>query len=543
MINNNSKNRMRATDVLTDLSAAKLAQIIKNKEISVEEVIEAHIKRIEEVDNHLNAVVIPLFDEARAQAKEADMAIRENQKIGPLHGVPITIKALFEVTGTEVNLGVPNQQGRLSTDEGPLVSRLREAGAIILGKTNIMMTLSGWETDNPIYGPTLNPWNLKRSPGGSSGGESAIIAARGSPWGLASDFGGSIRIPAHFCGLHGFKPTSGRLTNTDVPAHLFSSGQNVIIPQPGPIARTVADLKLMMKILTDLPYARTADLVPPIPWADPDEVLVENLTIGVYDESEAFPVSPSIKRAINEAAHVLQEKGATIKQISSPIRTKESMLLFLEINASCGDESIPRTLAGSKPNHLLKGLLNAIKIPDRLRPIITWVMAKRGQKHLANLIRVMRTRSSEEYVKVIERVNNYREGFLQMIEKDGIDVILCPPSALVAPHHGATEHLLPIPFSYAIQYNLLGMPAGVVSITCVKEDEQTSEIHSQSRDLVHKTAMEVENGSTGLPVGVQVVSHHWRDDIVLKVMETLEEIFVKKTDYPMNLSTIKMVKK
>lgn len=522
------------TESLTDLSATKLAQIIKNKEFSVEEVIEAHIKRIEKVDKQLNAVVIPLFDEARAQAKEADKAIRENQKLGPLHGVPITIKAQFEVAGTEVNLGVPNQQGRISKDDGPLISRLRKAGAIILGKTNVMMTLSGWETDNPIYGLTKNPWNLKRSPGGSSGGESAIIAARGSPWGLAGDFGGSIRVPAHFCGLHGFKPTSGRLTNTDIPAHLFSSGQNVIIPQPGPIARTVVDLKLMMRILTDPPYERTADLVPPVPWTNPNEVVVENLNVGVYYESDVFPVSLSIKRAINEATSALQEKGATIKQISSPIMTKESMQLFLEINASCGNESIPRILAGNKPNDLVKGLVKASQIPNRIRPAIAWLMARQGQKHLADLIRVMRTRSSEEYVKTIERVNNYREGFLQMMEKEGIDVILCPPSALVAPHHGATEHLLPLPFSYAIQYNLLGMPAGVVSITCVKEDEETSEIHSQSSDLVHKTAMDVEKESIGLPVGVQIVAHHWRDDIVLKVMETLEEIFRENPDYPMN---------
>lgn len=526
------------SDSFINLSATELIQIINNKEATVEEIVEAHITRIIEVNKQLNAVVIPLFDEARTQAKEADKAIRENQTLGALHGVPITIKAQFDVIGTEVNIGVPNQKGRIAEFDGPLVARLRKAGAIILGKTNIMMTLSGWETDNPIYGQTKNPWNIDRTPGGSSGGESAIIAARGSPWGLAGDFGGSIRIPAHFCGLHGFKPTSGRLTNTDVPPHLFSSGQNVIIPQSGPIARTVDDLELMMKILTDPPYERTADLVPPIKWIDPNEVNLQDLTIGYYTESEIFPVSKAIQRAIQEAAAALKELGATVKPISFPIKTEKSLKLFLEINGSCGDESIPRALAGSKPNHLIEGLTKAGKIPNRIRPIVSWIMAKRGQKHMANVIRALGTRSSEEYVKTIESINIYREEFLQMMEKDGIDVILCPPCAIVAPHHGETVNLLPIPFSYSIQYNVLGMPAGVVSITSVKEDEQTSQLHNGNQDLVHKTTIEVEKGSAGLPVGVQVVAHHWQDHKVLKVMNELEEAFKDKSDYPLNQSLL-----
>jgi Asp-tRNA(Asn)/Glu-tRNA(Gln) amidotransferase A subunit family amidase len=133
---------------ITSLTASEIAQRIKERELSAQQVVEAHIQRIEAVDKKINAVIITRFDEARAEAKEADEAIREGKPLGPLHGVPITIKEQFDVEGLETNVGVPNQTGRIAERDGPLVSRLRKAGAIILGKTNVMMTLAGWESDN-----------------------------------------------------------------------------------------------------------------------------------------------------------------------------------------------------------------------------------------------------------------------------------------------------------------------------------------------------------------------------------------------------------
>ncbi|MHA2313423.1 MAG: amidase, partial [Candidatus Thorarchaeota archaeon] len=182
---------------ITRLTASEIANRIEKRELSAQEVVGAFIHRIESIDKKLNAVIITRFDEARAEAKEADEALREGKPVGPMHGVPITIKEQFDIEGLETTVGVPNQTGRTAESDGPLVNRLRKAGAIIIGKTNVMMTLAGWESDNPVYGRSNNPWDLSRTPGGSSGGESAIIAAQGSPMGLAGDLGGSIRIPAH----------------------------------------------------------------------------------------------------------------------------------------------------------------------------------------------------------------------------------------------------------------------------------------------------------------------------------------------------------
>jgi len=172
---------------LTDLSATELAEGIQKGAFSSAEVVEAHIRRIEAINSNINAVVIPLFDQARREAKIADEALRRGEPIGPLHGVPITIKEQYRVAGTQTTLGATNKIGNVYHDEGPLVTKLREAGAIILGKTNIIQTLAGMESDNRVYGRTQNPHNLDRSSGGSSGGEASVITAGGSPLGLAGD--------------------------------------------------------------------------------------------------------------------------------------------------------------------------------------------------------------------------------------------------------------------------------------------------------------------------------------------------------------------
>jgi len=292
----------KVENALTDLSATELAKRIRTGKISARETVEAYIHRIEQVNPSLNAVVIPLFEEVLEQAKAADEALAHKEPIGPLHGVPITIKEQFHVAGTQTTLGLKNQVGRISSKDGPLVAKIRKAGAIILGKTNIFHMLLSYESDNPVYGRTNNPWNLERTPGGSSGGEAAIIAAGGSSFGLGGDIAGSIRVPAHFCGIHGLKPTSGRLTNDDSPAHLLATGQGAIVAQSGPLARTVDDLSLVMQVLTTPTMERTTDLIPPIPWPDSSNVSIAGLRIGMYTDDGYFPAAPAIRRAVSSVS-------------------------------------------------------------------------------------------------------------------------------------------------------------------------------------------------------------------------------------------------
>jgi fatty acid amide hydrolase len=289
----------------------------------------------------------------------------------------------------------------------------------------------------------------------------------------------------------------------------------------------------MMKILSNSPMDRTPDLVPPVPWPDIDKVQIEGLNVGMYTDDGVFPVSPAIRRAVEETAAVLKDYGAVIKPFDPP-DVKESYLLFFAIFGSGANESLPRTLAGSPPNDLAKDFVRGLRLPGPLRRLVVWNMRRTGQKRMAEIVRALRPCSAEEYWKLVEQRNIFREKFLQALDSESIDAIICPPYASVAPPHGFTPRLSPAAGSYSNLYNLLGMPSGVVPVTVVGELEETDGNREGSRDPTDIAAEEVEKGSTGMPVGVQIVSRHWREDIVLKLMETLEEHFKKTDTYPLS---------
>jgi len=513
---------------ITTLSAVELAAGVREGRFSVREVVDAHIRRIEQVNGDLNAVIIPLFDQARAAAAEADARQARGEPLGRLHGVPVTIKEQYRVAGTQVTLGALNKVGNIYDDEGPLVTKLREEGAIILGKTNIIQTLSNFESDNRVYGRSNNPWNLDRTPGGSSGGEGAIIAAGGSPLGLAGDYGGSTRIPAHFCGVQGFKPTSWRLSNADFPPDLLAGGQEAVIPQPGPIARTVADLALAMEVFAETSQGTTPDMVPPVPWPDPAEVDVGNLHIGYYTDNGYFPASPALRRAVMEAADALEAKGATIAPFTPP-DTAETVRIFLgSVSAGSGDD-FKQLLGDEKPIPQMKEMLRSLSTPPWVLRFLPRIMRARGQNFAAHMIECTGTRSAEAYWEIVEARTVYRAQFVRSLEEGGFDAILCPPFALPAITHGSSRDLFPA-MTYGLPYNVIGAPAGVVAATRVRPGEESD--RPVGRDRVEIAAQQVEQGSAGLPVGVQVVARHWREDIALAVMAALEAHFRTQPDYP-----------
>lgn len=515
---------------ITDLDAVTIAARTRSGELSAQEVVDAHIRRIEQVDARLNAVVIRRFDEARMEARAADERRARGDPLGPLHGVPVTIKEQYSVAGTQTTLGASSRIGYVQRDEGPLVTALRGAGAVILGKTNILQTLAGWESDNPVYGRTVNPWNPDRTPGGSSGGEAAIIAARGSALGLAGDFGGSIRVPAHFCGVHGLKPTSGRLTNDDFTPGLLGNGQELFIPQPGPIGRSVADLRLAMAVLARTSEAFTTDCVPPVPWPETERMTVSGMRIGYYEENGLFPVAPAIRRAVVEAVAALKAQGAVVTPVVPP-DAAEAMRLFLGAVSAGGGGDYRRLLDGEKPVPQVAGLLQGLSSRPRLvDSILQKVLNARGQRQFARMMGWTGPRSTEAYWKLVEDRNGFRVRFHRALDEGGLDAIVCPPVALPALTHGSNGDLFPA-FSDAYTYNVLGVPAGVVAATRVRADEESDRV--VSTDNADITAQTVERGSVGLPVGVQVVARHWREDVVLAVMAALEAAFASRPDYPL----------
>lgn len=511
---------------LTKLTASELARRIAANEVSSREVVEAHIQRIEAVNPRLNAVCVPRFAEAREEADAADKRQASSEPLGPLHGVPITVKECFHLTGTAASIGVERFTQERHTRDALMVARLRAAGAIVLGKTNIPQLMIMHETDNPVFGRTNNPWDLSRGPGGSSGGEAAIIAAHGSPLGLGNDLGGSIRVPAHFCGIHGIKPTTGRLSNDGTRAGW--NGMEAIGNKPGPLARSVEDLELAMKILAAPGQNAHDHVVPPVPWRDPREVRIDRLRIGFWKDDGFCAAAPALRRAVDEAIAALLALGVEVEEYSPP-DIKEAMRQYFAIVSADGAADSRRLLGKGARDWRVGRLMMLGRIPGFLRGGISGAMSLVGHRNLAWLIGNTGAISADVYWQLTKQRERYTASFMEQLRTRQLDAVICPPFALPALKHGATDYLVTAA-SYAMLFNLLNIPAGVVSTTRVAAGEESD--RARTSDMTDRRAVEVEEGSAGLPIGVQVAAPHWREDIVLAVMRALEAHFTRSPNFP-----------
>jgi fatty acid amide hydrolase len=512
--------------VIRRLGAADLARRIAAGELSSREAVEAFAKRIAAVNGRINAIVVSRLDEARREAEAADSARAAGGPLGPLLGVPITVKECFHLAGTPATIGLSARARELAEADGWPVARLRQAGAIVLGKTNVPQLMLNHETDNPHYGRTNNPWDIGRTPGGSTGGEAALIAAGGSPLGLGSDLGGSIRIPAHFCGIHGLKPTSHRLPKSGSSSSM--RGLGTIDFQFGPLARRVEDLSLAMRVLAEAPPPAAGPEVPPLGWNDPGEIDVSRLRFGYWTDDGWFAAAPAAARAVEEAAQALRERGGHVERFDPP-DAREGMRLYFALMSADGTADMRRLVRGSKVDWRNRRLMLYGLIPRFLRPLVSSVLHMCGQRRLGEFSACTGALSADQFWQATFRRTHYVRAFVAAMADRRLDAFLCPPHALPALRHGQGIDLLQAA-SYAMLPNLLGLPAGVVAATRVRPGEESN--RSPGRDLVELAAQRVEKGSAGLPIGVQVCALPWREDVVLAAMGALEEHFAAQPDYP-----------
>jgi amidase len=329
------------------LGAAELARRIKAGAITSRELVDACLARIAKFNPDINAVVVLRAEEARARAGEADRAHREGVSWGPLHGVPITVKECFDWAGTPSTFGYPERREHRAAEDAVALSRLIGAGAIVLGKTNVPKDLSDWQSFNALYGDTRNPWNLERSPGGSSGGSAAALAAGFSAMDIGSDIGGSIRMPAHFCGVYGHRPTFGLVP---VRGHAMAPGLPPDdINAVGPLARSAEDLELGLRLMAgpEGPAARAWRLELPAPRS----AKLADLRVALISDDAQFPVDTDTRRTVQEVAGVLRGAGAKVTlDPKLPVPSREYYELYIALlRASTSYRRSPAEIAALRP--------------------------------------------------------------------------------------------------------------------------------------------------------------------------------------------------
>jgi amidase len=380
--------------------AVALSRMIRQRELSSVEVVEGFLERIQAVNRSINAVVVLAQERAMTEARAADASLTAGRFLGPLHGVPFTVKDVFDTAGLETSVGIPERVGLVPTHDAAVVARMRGAGGILLGKTNAPPGGAGGVTDNSVYGRTNNPYARERSPGGSSGGEAALQGAGGSPVGLGSDSGGSLRVPAHLCGVATLKPTSGRVPNTGAFDH--PGGMSDTRTQIGPLSRYVEDLTPILKIVAG-PDGRDSGVVP-MPVDDPDAVELRGLRVAFYTDDGATPTTTETAASVAEAADALAQAGASVT------------------------EACPQRIGQ-----------DALDITHRYW---AWEELPGG-----------------ETVRLLADWDSYRSRLLTFMQS--FDVIVCPASPAPAGLHGEGLESM---FNYTLPYSLSGQPCVVVPV-------------------------------------------------------------------------------
>ncbi len=448
-------------------SATELAARIRQKALSPVEVVQAHLDRIAQLNPTLNAIVF-FADDPMEQARQAEAEVMRGDELGPLHGVPYTLKDCIETAGMRMSLGSKIYDGYISRQDSEVYTRLKAAGGILLGKTNMPEFALWWETDNDVFGTTRNPWNLNRTAGGSSGGEVAAIAAGLSPFGLGTDLGGSIRAPASLCGVVGIKPTLGRIPYTGIQPQTILRAIHV-----GPIGRTVEDVALGMSVLAG---ADDVDLyTPPVPVPDysPLDVDLSGLKVG-WSPTTGVPVEPEVQRSVAEAAAALRNSGLNIEPVEIPALT--------ENNASAISTVIFTMEARRYSAPTIAGRESELTALFRTRFVEGSTFAIDEYLH-----------ATEEWEKLRLAVKGYFSRY---------DIFLCPTVPMPAFPYGQNEF-------HIGGRDLAGRHTLRITLPW---------------DLTGSPAISVPFGfsSDGLPIGVQVVGRHFDELKLLQVARKLE---------------------
>ena len=451
--------------------AVRQLELLRSGEISVIELAEAHIRQIERLNPQLNVFADFDADRVRAQARRLD---EQPAPRGPLHGLPATVKSCIATAGYKCEIGSLLHEGDVPREDAVVVARLRAAGALILGTTNCPEFLMAYETANLLHGRTNNPWELERTPGGSSGGESAAIAAGLSACGLGSDSGGSVRVPAHFTGICSLKPTPGRIPGR---GHLPPCvGPFSTLGAIGPMARTMADVALIFRTLSGQdPHDPVS---PPIALREPNLDELRTNTIGFFEDDGLVPVTPETRAAVQAAAAALRDAGFRVEPFR-PSTLEPLRKLWWKFFVQCGAMFYEPDIRGRR---------------KQLSPIFS---------EFLSFAEAVPPLTAVELLDAWAELDLLRSKTLEEMSK--YPVLLCPVASIPAFRHGERTWIIEgqaVDYLDAVRhtqwFNALAAPAAVVPVGSSPE---------------------------GLPIGVQIVARPFQDETALGIAAVVEAAF------------------
>lgn len=456
---------------ITELSVIDILEGIQKNKFKVSDVIEAHISKIEEVNPALNAMAAPLYEKARERAKELDNKKGKDRKL-PLFGLPITLKDHVQIKGGIATFGLKGLEGNVSQISTTIAKRLEEAGAIILGSTNMAEFGGGYETDNLIYGRTNNPYDVSRTPGGSSGGESALIAAQASAVGIGTDAGGSIRVPAHYTGIVGIKPTRGRVPLTGILPS--TDGILSFLAYASPMARYVDDVEVVFEQIIGNDGKDPRSITYPLESSK--KVNIKKLKVAYYTGFEGIAkVDSDTLATVTNVVEALKKDTYSVEEISPDFLQNAYSTWFILFGGGAG--SLPTKFAleqffnTTQYGIILKTLFAELDKPQNIVSLLDY----------------------QGFLRLWDAITKQLIGVFQTA-----DVIISPVSISAAPLHGATYKSSISDFIYTQIHNLSGLPT--LTVRCGTSSE-------------------------GLPIGVQITANMFREDICFAVGKHLEKVF------------------
>ncbi|GAA6086240.1 vitamin D3 hydroxylase-associated protein-like [Tachysurus ichikawai] len=522
-------NRFKTQNAGVDLSSivtlplSELSQKIRGGSLQPDAVLHAYMEKALEVNRELNCSTAVLMESLK-QLEEV-----ESHTEGLLYGIPVSIKDNVDYKGYDSTCGVLTKLDDPVVKDSVVVSVLKKQGAIPFIKTNIPQGLLNYECSNPIYGRTVNPCNLQKTCGGSSGGEGALIAGGGSILGLGTDIGGSIRIPAAFCGICGLKPTNNRLSLHGVKS--CAKGGKTALSAVGPMARDVESLALCMRALLCTDMFTLDPTVPPIPFNQQVYESSEPLRIGYYENDGYFQPSPSMSRALRETRELLEQAGHTLVAFNPPRTFTAFNEFVLRGNLADAGATLLQHFKEGPVDQGLKYQMSLGAVPVFVKKLISLLLRPIYPRMAAAIHSICGVSSVADLWKQHTEVEDYIQEILAQWEKLELDVLLCP---MLGPAYnfnytGKQTSAL----TYTALYNVLNFPVGVVPVTEVtdEDEEQLKHYTGNYGDVWDMTFIKAIQGGVGLPVAVQCVARPWQEELCLRLMREVEKLCAKNKNF------------